>query len=147
MKAHLSSLVMCSLLQLLAVVVFLKGFFPIKHAVPGFASFQDTPSFPFPNGNSDNYSTSQEIPPVFGRLVIVLIDALRADFVLPQTSYEHLFEMTYTKSLVNDRNSFSFVAKAHPPTVTMPRIKVRCIVYSCCKNMRTELKNLKSFYL
>ena len=62
----------------------------------------------------------------FGRLVIILIDALRADFVLPMES--DLPRMKFVESLINLNETISFKAKANPPTVTLPRIKVNCII-------------------
>ncbi len=61
------------------------------------------------------------IKPVYGRLVVMLIDALRSDFVFGD-AYKR--DMPYLRSLINKKETFSFMAKAHPPTVTMPRIKV-----------------------
>ena len=75
-----------------------------------------------------------------GQVVVLVIDALRADFVFPN---EMLFEATgieseaeskieYLANLVQSSEVSSgveaFVAKAHSPTVTMPRIKVRLFV-------------------
>ena len=54
--------------------------------------------------------------------MIILIDALRADFVLPMES--DLPRMKFVESLINLNETISFKAKANPPTVTLPRIKV-----------------------
>ncbi|XP_061192522.1 GPI ethanolamine phosphate transferase 2-like [Saccostrea echinata] len=52
----------------------------------------------------------------YNKTVMILIDALRADFVMaPDTP------MTKTKELIS--KNVAFVAKAHTPTVTLPRIK------------------------
>ncbi|KAL0176385.1 hypothetical protein M9458_028715, partial [Cirrhinus mrigala] len=58
-------------------------------------------------------NSSKAPVPLFKRVVIVLIDALREDFVF----------MPYTRHVVERGSSHSFIAKARPPTVTMPRIK------------------------
>lgn len=50
----------------------------------------------------------------------MLIDALREDFVLGPNGRKY---MPYTRHVVERGSSLSFVAKARPPTVTMPRIK------------------------
>ncbi len=72
-------------------------------------------------GGSPN---SSRVPqPLFKRVVIMLVDALREDFVLGPSGRMY---MPYTRHLVERGSSHSFVAKARPPTVTMPRIKVRC---------------------
>ncbi|XP_072172994.1 GPI ethanolamine phosphate transferase 2-like [Diadema setosum] len=60
------------------------------------------------------------IPPKFGQLVIMLIDGFRADFVLGDRGPTL---MPYTRELIDKGETKSFVAKAHVPTVTMPRIK------------------------
>lgn len=52
----------------------------------------------------------------------MLVDALREDFVFGASGRTY---MPYTRHLVERGSSYSYVAKARPPTVTMPRIKVR----------------------
>ncbi len=65
---------------------------------------------------------------MFDRLVFILIDALRADFVLPLEGAQHdLPRMSFTEKLIKDGKTLSFRAKANPPTVTLPRIKVRLL--------------------
>ncbi|KAJ8269432.1 hypothetical protein COCON_G00120390 [Conger conger] len=77
----------------------------------------DLPAEPL-SGNNPN---SSKVPaPLFHRVVIVLIDALREDFVFGSKGQQY---MPYTQHLVERGSSHSFVAKARPPTVTMPRIK------------------------
>ena len=56
-------------------------------------------------------------------MVLVLIDALRADFVM-DSLHSNLPKMKFVKSLEEKGEAISVLAKAHPPTVTMPRIKV-----------------------
>lgn len=66
---------------------------------------------------------SSKVPDaLFKRVVIVLIDALREDFVFGPNGRKY---MPYIRHLVERGSTHSFVAKARPPTVTMPRIKVR----------------------
>lgn len=68
-------------------------------------------------------------PPLFRKVVIMLIDGLRDDFVFGSKGVKY---MPYTTYLVEKGPSHSFVAEAKLPTVTMPRIKVnsltRCVV-------------------
>ncbi|XP_061311047.1 GPI ethanolamine phosphate transferase 2 isoform X2 [Pezoporus flaviventris] len=59
-------------------------------------------------------------PPLFKKVVIVLIDALRDDFVFGSKGEQF---MPYTKQIIEKGTSYSFIAEAKPPTVTMPRIK------------------------
>ncbi|XP_014661617.1 PREDICTED: GPI ethanolamine phosphate transferase 2-like [Priapulus caudatus] len=68
---------------------------------------------------SNNKSTTGPLlVPAFGKLVIVLVDALRADYVLGSQSH-----MMYTHAAVQNGRSVAFTSVARPPTVTMPRIK------------------------
>ncbi|KAL9950488.1 hypothetical protein ACROYT_G042986 [Oculina patagonica] len=93
-------------------MLFLRGFFPLKKAIQGRATSENLPPEPSVEG------TGHPLPPKFGRVVIMLIDALRADFVFSEQS-----RMPFTQEMISLNRSYSFLAKAHPPTVTMPRIK------------------------
>ncbi|XP_013405157.1 GPI ethanolamine phosphate transferase 2 [Lingula anatina] len=110
----------CVCLEVLGFLVFLKGFFPVKSAISGHASFIDLPPQPIQDKFTQAETPSLPVPPLFGRMVIVLIDALRADFVFNTTKDRG---MPYVKDQITKQEAVSFVAKAHPPTVTMPRIK------------------------
>ncbi|OAA34419.1 Alkaline-phosphatase-like, core domain protein [Metarhizium rileyi] len=89
----------------LSIVIFGIGFFPYKPFLPGLADYEalefgDTPSAPF------------------DKLVFMVVDALRSDFVFSQESG---FE--YTQSLIRNGLAMPFTAHARSPTVTMPRLK------------------------
>lgn len=71
-------------------------------------------------------------PPLFSKVVIVLIDALRDDFVFGPSGKRF---MPYTRNLVESGSSHSFIAKARPPTVTMPRIKVSPCTCTCVETL------------
>ena len=100
-------------------LLFLHGFFPLKSPLLGRASLQDIQVEPVEIANR----TTIRYEPVFDRLVFVLVDALRADFVLPRVD-STLPRMQFVEQLIKQKETHSFIAKAHPPTVTMPRIKV-----------------------
>ena len=68
------------------------------------------------------HNSSRLPDPLFKRVVIMLVDALREDFVFGPNGRGN---MPYTSHLVERGSTHSLVAKARPPTVTMPRIKVR----------------------
>ncbi|KAK9480900.1 alkaline-phosphatase-like protein [Lipomyces japonicus] len=87
--------------QCIGLLFFAKGFFPYKPIFHGHAPFQ--------NNNP---------PAVFDRLVFIVVDALRSDFVYSDDS-----PMAFTQSLISSRNALPFTAHAAPPTVTLPRIK------------------------
>lgn len=82
-------------------------------------------------------SQARPPPPAFDRLVVVLIDALRADMVLgsgairPADAQQGLHQpktelnehMPYTRSLVASGAALAYIGHASVPTVTMPRLK------------------------
>ncbi|KAB5571315.1 hypothetical protein PHYPO_G00223600 [Pangasianodon hypophthalmus] len=110
---------LCLLIELLGIALFLRGFFPlpIKSALSSKSKLSDLPAEPV-LGSSPN--STRVPPPLFNRVVIVLIDALREDFVFGPSGKRF---MPYTRNIVESGSSHSFTAKARPPTVTMPRIK------------------------
>ncbi|XP_033095681.1 GPI ethanolamine phosphate transferase 2-like [Anneissia japonica] len=115
------AIVFCVSLQVLGVSIFIRGFLPIKQVVAGHASHHDAPPEPSisgPDAVRGTNSTIELSKPVFGRLVLVLIDALRWDFVLGEKR-----RMPFVRGLIDRGQSLSFIAKAQPPTVTMPRVK------------------------
>ncbi|XP_067900533.1 GPI ethanolamine phosphate transferase 2 isoform X1 [Heterodontus francisci] len=110
----------CGLLALLfGMAVFLRGFFPapLKSFGSAKAKASEIPGEPV-LGLASNWT--KQPSPLFGKVVIMLVDALREDFVFGPKG--RLF-MPYTRHLVEKGSSHSFIAKAWPPTVTMPRIK------------------------
>ncbi|XP_050011566.1 GPI ethanolamine phosphate transferase 2 isoform X2 [Alexandromys fortis] len=109
----------CVAIEVVGVAIFIRGFFPApvrssvrpEHGV-------ETPAPEPVAGASSNWT---KLPsPLFSKVVIVLIDALRDDFVFGSKGVKY---MPYTTYLVEKGASHSFVAEAKPPTVTMPRIK------------------------
>ncbi|XP_076143663.1 GPI ethanolamine phosphate transferase 2, catalytic subunit [Alosa pseudoharengus] len=109
----------CLIFELLGLALFLRGFFPVpvKSSFSSKNKLSDLPAEPLA-GNGPN--SSKVPPPLFKKVVIVLIDALREDFVFGPNGKKY---MPYTRHLVERGSTHSFVAKARPPTVTMPRIK------------------------
>ncbi|XP_078223894.1 GPI ethanolamine phosphate transferase 2, catalytic subunit isoform X3 [Callithrix jacchus] len=109
----------CVAIEVLGIAVFLRGFFPAPVRSSAGTEHGAEPPAPEPSaGASSNWTTLP--PPLFGKVVIVLIDALRDDFVFGSKGVKF---MPYTTYLVEKGASHSFVAEAKPPTVTMPRIK------------------------
>ncbi|KAJ6787731.1 hypothetical protein PWT90_03479 [Aphanocladium album] len=98
-------LAIANLLIPLSILIFATGFFPYKPFLPGLAEYEVLESGPPPQ-------------PPFDKLVFVVIDALRSDFVYAEGSG---FE--YTQSLIRDGAAIPFTAYARSPTVTMPRLK------------------------
>ncbi|RFU72252.1 hypothetical protein TARUN_10006 [Trichoderma arundinaceum] len=89
----------------LSILVFATGFFPYKPFLPGLAEFEPL-----------EYGSPPKAP--FDRLVFMVVDALRSDFVFSEAS-----EFQFTQSLIRDGSAIPFTANARSPTVTMPRIK------------------------
>ncbi|KAB5558392.1 alkaline-phosphatase-like protein [Coniochaeta sp. 2T2.1] len=96
-------LVAANVLIAVSVLLFATGFFPYKPVLPGLAQY------------GKGY-TPQEAP--FDRLVFMVVDALRSDFVFSEGS-----GFKYTQSLIRDGSALPFTAHATSPTVTMPRLK------------------------
>ncbi|RMC22341.1 hypothetical protein DUI87_00653 [Hirundo rustica rustica] len=112
----------CLLVQALGVALFLRGFFPVPvRSVPRREARADPPAEPAPPGPGMVSNWTKIPPPLFRKVVIVLIDALRDDFVFGSKGKQF---MPYTTQVVERGTSYSFIAEAKPPTVTMPRIKV-----------------------
>ena len=106
----------CARLWLLVAVfsMFLAGYFPSSPATAA----------------GDTAAGSQELPPAWrrqvGRLVIIVIDALRADFVLDTDPPAAAgYKIDYLQQLLRGARARGFVTRASPPTVTLPRVKVR----------------------
>ncbi|XP_058682871.1 GPI ethanolamine phosphate transferase 2 isoform X2 [Poecile atricapillus] len=111
----------CLLVQALGVALFLRGFFPVPvRSVPRREARADSPAEPAPPGPGMVSNWTKIPPPLFKKVVIVLIDALRDDFVFGSKGKQF---MPYTTQVVEKGTSYSFIAEAKPPTVTMPRIK------------------------
>ncbi|KAI0971133.1 alkaline-phosphatase-like protein [Xylaria arbuscula] len=98
-------LVAANLFLPVAILIFATGFFPYKPFLPGLAHYEEL-----------DYGSPPAAP--FDKLVFMVVDALRSDFVYLQGSG---FE--YTQSLINDGVAIPFTAHATSPTITMPRIK------------------------
>ncbi|XP_034453592.1 GPI ethanolamine phosphate transferase 2 [Hippoglossus hippoglossus] len=105
--------------EVIGFALFLRGFFPVpvKSSLSSKNKLSDLPAEPL-SGSSPNSSRLPQ--PLFKRVVIMLVDALREDFVFGPNGRMY---MPYTRHVVERSSSHSFVAKAKPPTVTMPRIK------------------------
>lgn len=96
------------LLQTLGYLVFLRGFFPPKIVLPDVSSFSDEIS-PFENAGE----------PHFDRLVIMVVDAMRSDFMYSSENSK----MSYLHSLIHRGIAIPYTAHSDPPTVTLPRLK------------------------
>ncbi|XP_015676727.1 GPI ethanolamine phosphate transferase 2, partial [Protobothrops mucrosquamatus] len=108
----------CLLVQALGVGLFLRGFFPVAvRSQLRSGTFGQVPPEPPQTDLTSNWT---KISPIFNKVVIVLIDALRDDFVFGSKGLKF---MPYTTELVEKGTTHAFIAEAKAPTVTMPRIK------------------------
>ncbi|KAJ2006646.1 major facilitator super transporter protein [Coemansia thaxteri] len=120
-RRRLCALFAILLVELVGLGYFIKGFFPYKKSIAGFASRQDQA---WDIGSQDAVGGgvaslgSANVPAKYDRLVIMLVDALRNDFVFGNSS-----GMAYTQAMLRSGKAIGFTAKALAPTVTMPRIK------------------------
>ncbi|KAJ2849101.1 major facilitator super transporter protein [Coemansia brasiliensis] len=97
--------------ELLGMGLFARGFFPYKKSAGGFAMPADQPE---DIGGSNRTQPEAQ----YDRLVLMVIDALRNDFIFGNES-----QMTYTQQLLRIGQARGFTARAQAPTVTMPRLK------------------------
>ncbi|XP_055034649.2 GPI ethanolamine phosphate transferase 2 [Misgurnus anguillicaudatus] len=121
-KMRLSSSVfalLCLICEVVSIALFLRGFFPVP-VKSSFSSKSKVSHFPAEPLTGSGVNSSKIPGALFRRVVIVLIDALREDFVFGSDGRRF---MPYTRNVVERGSSHSFIAKARAPTVTMPRIK------------------------
>jgi hypothetical protein len=120
-----------SALLVTGIAIFLTGFFPVKISVPAVASVRETclhlDYHCFFDEADEQASDNCCLQASYERIIFILIDALRADFVLPdvkQSWPRNVAQMKFVNTLIQRNETVSFVALAHPPTVTLPRVKV-----------------------
>ncbi|GJJ70235.1 ethanolamine phosphate transferase 2 subunit G [Entomortierella parvispora] len=104
--------------QLVGLVMFAKGFFPYKTISTTFATLEDLPPLPAAVPVAQADADIGTIPPRFGKIVLMLVDALRSDFL-----YGNESDFTFVQSLIESNKAIPFTALASAPTVTLPRIK------------------------
>ncbi|KAK4501656.1 hypothetical protein PRZ48_007465 [Zasmidium cellare] len=109
-RVRTTASVLANLLLPIAVLVFAAGFFPYKPVLPGLATFEEQ--------DGGHESVGGRAAPVFDKVIFMVVDALRSDFV-----YGHESGMEFTQSLIRSGAAIPFTAHATPPTVTMPRVK------------------------
>uniref|UniRef100_A0A8C6WSE7 Phosphatidylinositol glycan anchor biosynthesis class G n=1 Tax=Neogobius melanostomus TaxID=47308 RepID=A0A8C6WSE7_9GOBI len=120
-----SSVFACFILvcEVLGVALFLRGFFPapVKSTLSSNSRLSELLIFNPLISPSARPRPNASLPPrLFGRVVLMLVDALREDFLFGPNGRSF---MPYTRHLVERGSAHSYVAKARAPTVTMPRIK------------------------
>ncbi|KAF2128574.1 GPI ethanolamine phosphate transferase 2 [Dothidotthia symphoricarpi CBS 119687] len=113
MAPRTTLLALANLLIPVAILVFATGFFPYKPFMPGLAEYEEL------GWNTVLGKGWQEPPKApFDKLVFMVVDALRSDFVYGEES-----GMSFVQSLIRDGTALPFTAHATSPTITMPRVK------------------------
>ncbi|KAJ5806133.1 GPI ethanolamine phosphate transferase 2 [Penicillium pulvis] len=95
--------ILANLLVPVGILTFSTGFFPYKPLLPGLAIFDESDA---------------DVSPVFDKVIFMVVDALRSDFV-----YANESGFMFTQSLIRAGAVLPFTAHAGAPTVTMPRLK------------------------
>lgn len=93
--------------QLVSLLIFCVGFFPQKNVLKGDADF------------TIEQDLQEKAQPIFNKFVLVVVDALRSDFVFDKANSK----FSFVHSLLNEGNAWGFTAYSNPPTVTLPRLK------------------------
>lgn len=106
-SAMFKKLSVLTILQLVSVFIFCAGFFPQKNVLNGDAHFEI---------ERDLQLRSK---PVFKKLVVIVIDALRSDFLYDDS----ISKFHFVHSKLNSGEAWGFTAYSSPPTVTLPRLK------------------------
>ena len=96
---------LANVLLIVALLVFARGFFPHKASLPGLATW-----------SQESTAAARKAP--FNRVIFMVVDALRSDFVYGNASNFH-----FTQNLIRSGAAVPFTGHASPPTITMPRVK------------------------
>ncbi|XP_014222688.1 GPI ethanolamine phosphate transferase 2 [Trichogramma pretiosum] len=100
----------------LSVLLFLYGYFPTGYNETTWARAGDIPKYV----ERTRIKLNEIYVPMIKKLVIMVIDALRWDFVDGEENKDY---MPFTNNLLNNDSGCLYKMKVNPPTVTMPRIK------------------------
>lgn len=89
-------------IHLAGLLLFCMGFFPSKVVLPGYGQFSSDDAF----------------DPQFNKVIVMVVDALRSDFVFSDRS-----SMEFVQGLLRKGSAIGYTAFSNPPTVTLPRLK------------------------
>ncbi|KAF7996903.1 hypothetical protein HCN44_002549 [Aphidius gifuensis] len=98
--------------SLFSISLFMYGFFPIKITNNLPSNYNDIPDII----NNIKLDKNELYKPSVQKIIIMVIDALRWDFV-------DVNKMPITSNLINNNKAHLLKVKVNAPTVTMPRIK------------------------
>ncbi|GLH12631.1 GPI ethanolamine phosphate transferase 2 [Gryllus bimaculatus] len=107
----------CMISGAYVLFVFIRAFLPMTNNIETSSTYKDIPS----HIGSAKINVSDVYQNHIDRVIIMVIDALRVDFV------DHLhskINMPYVHSMLERKEAFIVVGNVQTPTVTMPRLKV-----------------------
>ncbi|XP_041007365.1 GPI ethanolamine phosphate transferase 3 isoform X2 [Juglans microcarpa x Juglans regia] len=120
------------LLHGVAILIFTRGFLLTRTELPFYSHCSDlsqSPCFSSSSSSSSPNSSHCWTKPVVDRVVIIVLDALRFDFVAPSTFFEvskpWMDKLRVIQKLASERGSSAriFKAIADPPTTSLQRLK------------------------
>lgn len=127
MHAHLHTNTITFVLYLFLLIgatIFASGYFPLSFSNDVRASFEDLPTSLHKNGSPDDHFLQPGgYRSHFNRTVIMIIDALRLDFITQRPeNMPHVHNALRSGS--GGADACLLNVHVHSPTVTLPRIKV-----------------------
>ncbi|XP_011503048.1 PREDICTED: GPI ethanolamine phosphate transferase 2 [Ceratosolen solmsi marchali] len=105
-----------TVISIFSIILFLYGFFPINYNKYDIATKRNIPKFV----DRTRIKLDDVYKPVIKKLIIMVIDAFRWDFISGHNSNE---TMPITHTLLKNKTGCMYKTKVNIPTVTMPRIK------------------------
>ncbi|XP_050271898.1 uncharacterized protein LOC126715366 [Quercus robur] len=119
------------LLHIVSILIFTRGFLLTRTELPFYSHCSDASQSPCFSSSSSSPSNSSRCwtKPAIDRLVIIVLDALRFDFVAPSTFFEEskpwMDKLKVIQRLASERGSSAriFKAIADPPTTSLQRLK------------------------
>ncbi|KAL6573405.1 hypothetical protein OROHE_001864 [Orobanche hederae] len=113
----------------LAILLFTRGFLLTRTELSQYSKCNDIAESPCFPPNDQSAETSCWTKPVVNRLVIIVLDALRFDFVAPSSFFAEKkpwmdkLQVLHEFSSQNRSSSKIFKATADPPTTSLQRLK------------------------
>lgn len=114
-------------LHIIAILIFTKGFLLTRTELPLSSHCSDLSQSPC---HSSPSSSSCWTKPAVDRLIIIVLDALRFDFVAPSSFFEEkqpwMDKLKVLQRMASENPSSAkiFKAVADPPTTSLQRLKV-----------------------
>lgn len=123
---------MLTMLHVVGILIFTRGFLLTRTELPYYSNCSDVSESPCFTGQSNPYQNQSNshcwTRPAVDRLVIIVLDALRFDFVAPSTFFKEskpwMDKLRVLQKLASTKTSARiFKAIADPPTTSLQRLK------------------------